>query len=48
MKKSGVIFEHLVYVHHVTIATTKTFDVVKLIRLINTDEMLLGKTYKMR
>ena len=48
IKQSGIIFEHLVYVHHVTIATTKTFNVVKLIRLTNTDEILLGKIYKMR
>ena len=43
IKQSGIIFEHLVYVHHVTIATAKTFNVVKLILLTNADEILLGK-----
>lgn len=32
-RKWNIIFEHLIYVHHVTISATATFNVVKLIRL---------------
>ena len=32
-RKLDIIFEHLIYVHHVTISGTTTFNVVMLIRL---------------